>query len=96
MLVSSVVHSDMRPSQFNSVFRFSQRLDTTKLRASLTKSRPPTNQAEALLPAASASAPSILRRVDLGLQGLLVLAGLQDFVGPTFPAPFLDSKVNVS
>ena len=54
------------------------------------------NQAEALLPVASASAPSILRRVDLGLQDLLVLAGLQDFVGPTFPAPFLDSKVNVS
>lgn len=54
------------------------------------------NQAEALLPAALALVPSILRRADLGLQGLLVLAGLQDFVCPTFPAPFLNSKVNVS
>jgi hypothetical protein len=55
------------------------------------------NRAEALLQVASASDPSILRRPDLGLYRLLVSAGLlKDLVGPTFPSPWLNYKVNFS
>lgn len=75
-------------------FRFSQPSVTTKLRVSLTKLRLPMKQAEVLPQAALALALSILRRAGLGLQDLLVSAGLQDLVGPR-PAPRLNSKVNI-
>lgn len=64
-------------------FRLSQPLVTTRHRVSSTKSRLPMNRVEALLPVASASDPSILRRADPGLYRLLVSAGLlKDLVGP--------------
>lgn len=92
MLVSLIPFRHKSMPIFKCVF--SQHLVTTRHRVSSTKSRRPMNRAEVLLQVASASDPSILRRLDLGLYRLLVLAGLlKDLVG-TFPTPWLKSKVN--